>query len=339
MKKSVVFSLIGIVSLAVILIGSTHWPTGIRNTAGVADATIPLPVEYRKNTTPEYPMINPLIFIDTDQRFFTEFDYIDAKIDSFIKDATRSNKVTSMSVYFRDMNSGHWTGVNVDEKYEPSSMTKVAVLISYLRVAIQDRSFLSKNLYYSGQDQTGQYYTATSSLSAGYHSIKEIMDRMIVDSDNVAATLLVSNNLEQFKSVYEDFRLPSPPDNGRVQDYMSAKSYSVVFRSLYNASYLLRVLSEQALELLTKTTFMKGLVAGIPSNLVIAHKFGEHTYALSDGTPITRELHDCGIIYYPNHPYFLCVMTKGRDFPSLEKIISGISKLTYDYVNEQKIGI
>ena len=45
-----------------------------------------------------------------------------------------------------------------------------------------------------------------------------------------------------------------------------------------------------------------------------------------------NELHDCGIIYYPNHPYFLCVMTKGADFPVLAGVIREVSQTAWEEV-------
>jgi hypothetical protein len=46
--------------------------------------------------------------------------------------------------------------------------------------------------------------------------------------------------------------------------------------------------------------------------------------------PLFRELHDCGIVYLPDNPYLLCVMTKGNDFAKMEKIIEEISRLSYE---------
>jgi len=113
---------------------------------------------------------------------------------------------------------------------------------------------------------------------------------------------------------------------------MSPEIYSRLFRALYNATYLPDIESEQAFELLSQTDFNGGLVQGISASMTVAHKFGEHT-EVENGKTIDRELHDCGIVYYPNQPYFLCVMTRGQDFPTLEKIIGNISKSVFDYMS------
>ena len=321
---------------------------GLSSSVPVATTTapviqLPVPVEYRLNTTPQYSLINPLIFIDTDQRLFPEYNSFDQELHTYVKDIKSHENINAVSIYFRDMNSGHWTGTNENELYEPGSMLKVAVLIAYERYAMEQsvltkttvQDVLSQQLYYSGADESGQYYTSTNPpLAPGMYSIQQLLDHMIIDSDNSALLTLEKNQQDEFNSVYNDFRLPPSP-TVQDEDFMTAKSYSVVFRSLFNGSYLTRSASNQTLELLTQTTFNDGLTAGIPdSTIQVAHKFGERTYQLSTGLVTGRELHDCGIVYYPSHPYFLCVMTKGTsDYPTLAHVIADISKMAYQYVD------
>ena len=113
---------------------------------------------------------------------------------------------------------------------------------------------------------------------------------------------------------------------------MSVKTYAYFFRILYNATYLGHTYSEKALELLNNREFPDGIVAGVPENIPVAHKFGERTVESPEGIVTTEELHDCGIVYYPSKPYILCVMTKGTDIASLKEIIKTISKTVSDEV-------
>jgi beta-lactamase class A len=125
--------------------------------------------------------------------------------------------------------------------------------------------------------------------------------------------------------------IPLPENGGTHADFFSAKSYAAIFRMLYNASYLSIGQSEEVLELLSRSTFTKGLVAGVPPGTKVAHKFGEATQVDQDsGKIVKRELHDCGVIYKEKSSYILCVMTEGSDFDSLENIIASISRITWD---------
>jgi beta-lactamase class A len=74
------------------------------------------------------------------------------------------------------------------------------------------------------------------------------------------------------------------------------------------------------------------LVAGVPGNIEVAHKFGERTF---QGAVNERQLHDCGIIYAAEKTYMLCVMTRGNDFNALSNVIKEISAEVYSYVTQK----
>ena len=87
-----------------------------------------------------------------------------------------------------------------------------------------------------------------------------------------------------------------------------------------------------ALKLLSKTTYKEGIVKGVPDNFATSHKYG--IFIKDEQTSESeKELHDCGIVYYPEHPYLLCVMTKGTDLSLLQTTIADISEKTYKVVD------
>lgn len=95
------------------------------------------------------------------------------------------------------------------------------------------------------------------------------------------------------------------------QAKLTVKEYASFFRILFNSSYLSADNSERALNLLAHTEYHDALPS--PQGVVVAHKFGEA------GTEnIERQLHDCGIVYLPDHPYLACIMTRGRDAEKLK---------------------
>jgi hypothetical protein len=114
-------------------------------------------------------------------------------------------------------------------------------------------------------------------------------------------------------------------------EFLSVQTYESFFRILYNASYLSRNASNWALDILSKSEFETGLIAGVPQTIKVSHKFGEK----SDARDGTVQLHDCGIVYYPNKPYLLCVMTKGPNIQLLDNVIAEISRITFSEVDHQ----
>jgi beta-lactamase class A len=93
-------------------------------------------------------------------------------------------------------------------------------------------------------------------------------------------------------------------------------------------------MSNQALALLSRADFNYGIKQAIPSSIEVAEKFGERSVIDSrSGRVFSRELHDCGLVYYPDHPYLLCVMTEGPDFNELLATIREISAAAYNFVD------
>jgi hypothetical protein len=47
------------------------------------------------------------------------------------------------------------------------------------------------------------------------------------------------------------------------------------------------------------------------------------------------QLHECGIVYFPDHPYLLGIMTRGKDYDVMLTTIRGLSRLIYNEVRQQ----
>ncbi len=282
-------------------------------------------IEIRENDN-KYRYINPLLLVDAPKEA-PEYGTLKKNLTNTINQFLSQGAASSISVYFRDVNSGKWTGIDEDDAYDPSSMLKVAVMMGYLKAAEDNPSILLKKLAYVTHVDPGQNYKPEHPLASGVYTARQLIEAMITDSDNDALNALYNNDRDDFVDVLKSLDIP-PPATINTLDFMSPKIYSSLFRTLYSSTYLDREVSEQALQLLTYTTFDKGLVAGLPAGTIVAHKFGEHTNAVNNQVQ-SKQLHDCGIVYAPKNPYLLCVMTKGTDFDTLANIISTISNITY----------
>ena len=137
-------------------------------------------------------------------------------------------------------------------------------------------------------------------------------------------------------AVFKELQLPFQfdPKNPQLFDFITTKEISYFFRVLYNGTYLNQEFSDAALSLLNDSDYKNGLVAGVPSGVNVAHKFGQKTYYSLDNPKqvLKRELHDCGIIYHEKNPYLLCVMTKSvSPIPDIESTIKKISAAVYQF--------
>lgn len=290
-------------------------------------------IQIRENSLAN-KFINPLILVADNRGVeFKGFKDLKNQIADYINKNSKNDAITDISFYFRDMNSGEWIGVNEDISYAPSSMLKVATLMAYTKLADGNSKILLEKVYYKPTDDSAQNYKPHQ-LKAGYYTIKELLQQMIVESDNDAMHDLNSLHVQDVLGVYKDLQLPDVLSE--AEDFMSPRYYSRLFRALYNGSYISRFYSNEALQLLTYTKFNRGIISGVGTTTIVAHKFGELTDTLNN-VVTKRELHDCGIVYYPERPYFICIMTKGLgDFLDLEKPISDISKIAFDYMKSKK---
>jgi beta-lactamase class A len=243
-----------------------------------------------------------------------------------------------ISLYFRDLNEGQWAGVNEKEVFSPASLLKVPLLISLLHQAENEPNLLNKKVIISADDlfdRMSQNINFENNVLVNQeYSIWEITESMIKKSDNTATAALIKNiKNDDIGSVFRSVGVPYKDSISEVD--VRVKDYAGFFRILYNASYLNREMSEKALELLTESEYKDGIVAGVPSNIKVAHKFGERSFG---DLNTDLQLHDCGIVYYPNKPYILCIMTRGNDFKNQAKSIRDLSKYIYGEVGKDYIG-
>lgn len=287
-----------------------------------------------RDTTSGYEYIAPLLFVEIDeQQSFPEYAHLKSAMERFVNEAKSDGRAKDVSMYFRNLRTSQWVGVNADHRYTPASMLKVATLMATLDAAEDDGQLLTRRVKVgnTGDElQAQDAYPPSDPLRPGsVHTVQDLIERLIQQSDNIANAALgsIAGNA-RLAHVYEDLQL-THPEVGSKEGY-TAQEYSRLYRALYNSTYLSRPYSEYALSLLATTEFTKGLVAGVPEGTRVSHKFGVHTL-MERG--IEQELHDCGIVYFPGRPYFICVMTRGTDFAELEGVLAGASRTVWDEVS------
>ncbi len=292
----------------------------------------------RENDT-DYKFIHPLLALDrpVDLAIDTSGGLSKDMNDLINKDESQ-NKISAASVYFVNYGSKSNVGffaINRDDKYAPASLLKVVIMVAFFKEAETESSILNSELTYTPNisnldDQP--FDTATKLVIDKKYTVEDLINRMIIDSDNGAMNLLLSDMTDAYlNKVYLDLGLKGPEINSVYT--ISVSDYSLFFRILYNATYLSHEYSEKALSILSKATFKDGIVAGLPQGTIVSQKFGEHIN--TQGTVIDSiELHNCGIVYLPNNPYLICVMTKGKNYDDLAAFIKDVSSLTYKYVSQ-----
>jgi len=264
---------------------------------------------------------------------FKELRPFKNKIEQLIQQETAAGQCQDVAVYFRSLTNGIWMGINERKKFAPASLLKVPVMMAYFKDAEKNPNLLSTKVAFSFTfNPDAQYIKAAPNKNLkNEYTIDELIQIMIEKSDNEAALFL--QRYEPMSQVVKKTfnQLGLPEITYAPGDTVGIRTYSGFFRMLYNASYLDIGMSEKALHYLSRSEYRGGIVAGVPKNITVAHKFGERR--LKEGQ--TVQLHDAGIIYHPRNPYILGVMTKGDNLEELAGVIARISSLVYKEVDSQ----
>ena len=282
----------------------------------------------------DYEFVNPLLECEVAE------GVIDARKENFQSDLEifsdqlkRDRKLTDIGIYFRDLNNGPAFGVHQDDGFFPASLLKVPVMMVYYHLSeVRPGIFEQKVLYEAPKELgiTPSIIPRESLVPGTEYEVGELIRRMIVYSDNQALLLLLSRMpAGSIENLFHKLGV-SEVVIQNSEGQLSVKEYAGFFRILFNSSFLSHENSEKALKLLSETDYNDAIPAGIPNGIKVSHKFGEA------GTGnIDRQLHDCGIVYFPDHPYLLCVMTRGKKPEDLRKTIVDISSFVYAKIDEQ----
>ncbi len=258
-------------------------------------------------------------------------DYIDLQ--------RKEGTLEDAAVYFLDPIHGPNFEINSLAEFAPASLLKLPLAFVFLVAAEAEPELFTQKVVYTGTTtvETQGVQPHTTAIAGREYTIGELLRLMIVYSDNASYEVLeqfIANQPQRAhlrQEIFQELGLIDP--KSRIESTLSVRSYAGLFRVLYNVSYLSIENSQKLLSWLVESDYVEGLVKGVPEGTLVANKFGERT----DFSTGTKQLHDCGIVYYPENPYLLCVMTRGTDFAELQKVIAEISRIVYTEVDSRRI--
>lgn len=281
-----------------------------------------------------YKFINPLLECEQGEgRIDVLMPHFKKGLEAFAVEEAKRNGVGFNAIYFRDLSNGPWFGIRESEKFRPASLLKVPVAMAVYKAAEERPELLRRKLRYAERLSLPQgriqFIRPVKEIELGReYTVEELVEHMLVYSDN-QALLLLSEVLpaKGITALYEALGV----DRDVVENMdgkLSLRAFGTFYRILFNASYLSRANSEKLLEMLSRSVYTRGLVAGVPPAVPVAHKFGE-------GGELGRDLQlqDCGIVYHPSRPYLICVVGSGPSHEGLEKFISSVSAFVFEQVS------
>lgn len=242
-----------------------------------------------------------------------------------------------ISIYFEYFPTGANIAINKDEKVWPASLIKIPVAMAAMKKVENKQWKLSNELVILDGDKDKEYGSLYKEPSGTTYTIQKFLEESLINSDNTAHFVLLRNiDATELESVYDhlgmddiiDALKKSPTTQEQEDNRMTAKRYSIFFRSLYNATFLDQEYSQLFLKTLSRAP--RDLIGrGIPENVAYVHKTGIRV------DEAVRA--DSGIVYIPGRPYLLTVMIekKGRGDLNEEEVnmlFKKIGEEVYTYV-------
>src|SRR5262245_60809538 len=239
-----------------------------------------------------------------------------------------------MGVAIKDLTTGEEILINDQLTFPTGSSIKIPVLIELHKQAAESKFKLIDQRWVERKDQVGgsgviaNFGDHTSQLSLG-----DLATLMIVLSDNTATNMLIDQvGIANVNRTLDELGLKQIRLRRKMIDQAASargdentatpREAAALMEKLYRGQVVSRQLSDDALKFL-KLGKSSPIPRLLPASVEIANKPGG----------IEGAACDWAIVYVPNRPYAIAVMTNynGADENASGEAIAKVSKLAYDY--------
>lgn len=282
----------------------------------------------------EYMFLNPATELIGKKNLIVDFQQLRESLTN--KYENREDYL--ISLYFEYLPTGANISINKDEKVWPASLIKIPVAMAMMKKVESGKWNFDNELVILDEDKDNGFGTLYQQPTGTTLTIKKLLEESLINSDNTAHLVLL-RNLEsgEIEDIYNHLGLDDivadvkKKSTQEVDNRITAKRYSIFFRSLYSSTYLLPEYSQLFLDILEKAPH-EYLSIGLPEEVDFVHKTGVRT-----GEAVNA---DSGIVYAPERPYLLTVMIQKRDSipenddQKIKEIFKEISQEVYQYVSK-----
>ncbi len=279
-------------------------------------------IRHETQQAQEFPYLAKQLFIENPNDI--RFDFTGLK-NALLNDIGPDNE--NIGVYFEYLSSGVSFTINPELEVVAASLMKTAVAMEIYKLVERGNLSFDQQVTITEDllnDEYGDLYKTALGKS---YSIEELVNIMLIESDNTASETLISLLPFQAESVLNVF---NTLDEQRTVDVdnrltITSQQYSRLFKCLYLACYNNKTDSNEILEILSRTNSTDRITKLLPEDVRVSHKFGSFS-------SIYRT--DCGIVYAQDGAanYSLCIVIRGTD-PVASQEMARISLLTYNYVD------
>lgn len=236
------------------------------------------------------------------------------------------------AIFIKDLKTGQTLGINSSKLFPSASLVKLPIMAALYKAQAEEKVNLDSTLpilrKHKIRDASRLYFVRSGTK----FSIRELIKRMVTESDNTATNVLVDSlGFGYLNQKFVEFGLKSTDLRRGVMDlkwrkagienYTTAEDMALILEKIYQGKLISAQASEDMLSTLKKQKVNDRIPRWLPHGLVVAHKTG----LLHD------TVSDCGIVFTSEGDFIICVLTGDiRGYHTAKRFISKIAECTYD---------
>jgi beta-lactamase class A len=242
-----------------------------------------------------------------------------------------------MGISVKDLVSGDEFNINENEVFPVASSIKIPLLIEFFRQAKSGMLELDSKITIQEGDKTkGSGVLKELGDGTVTLTLRDIATLMIIVSDNTATNILIDKvGMDDVNHLIQELGLLETKLRSKMQDYHAASigqeniSTPHEFMRLMECLFMKKELDswvcEQTLSVLKKNKITP-ISRGLPVGIEIANKPGGMMGVSCD----------IAIVFQPNRPYVIVIMTKNIPLSDTKKLIASermteVSRMVYEY--------
>lgn len=291
---------------------------------------------YPDKSNTKHPYIAKRLFVSNPNDIIINFTDLRTSLRSYVEASPEK-----IGVFFEYLPTGVTINVNGNDDFFRASLVKLPVVMRAYKF-IETKQLSLDDVLTIEEKQLNKDFGTLWQRGAGTQlTVRELIRLILDDSDNTAFNVLYErvnvqllqnapNDDQAADDVYDYLDIPRAAEG--ITPMVTPRNYTSILKSLYFSAYLPFDSSNEILQTMTAAHSEKWLREPIPETIPVANKIGAYIAEPEN----FHVFSDCGIIYYPERPYTLCVMVNSDQQSPSEEHIRNISRLVYDYLQKAK---
>lgn len=220
-------------------------------------------------------------------------------------------------LYVIRLGDGFAYGINEKEIFQAASLIKLPVIVTLYREAESGDIDIDTRYTLKASDKVGGAGVLQNKSVGTVLTYRELAFLMGSQSDNTAFNIV--RRILGDENIEETIKTIGMNKTSLKENETTPYDIGVFFQKLFKGGIISEDSTSEILESLTNTIYEEHLVAGIPRDVRVAHKYGREVHVVNDA----------GIVF-ADKPFVVVIMSKGvvekeadEIFPELSEIVFG----------------